>query len=290
VAVTVRWLEGVYGQTERELTFAESLGVLSAPEDFGLRAAAKLADLTDEEAIAVHALFVSVGVDSETLVQLSSGPINRGDVRTCRPGVWLNDNIVNAYMALINQRASTGTSARILVHAFSSFFAVHAHAHEEKFFYANVSKWSKAAGVVVNDLDLALFPVHTGGNHWILAIIDFVKKRFCIFDSMGDTPQSSDMFKKLRAYVVLEGKKYSEFPVNFSLDAEWKDCWLDGPKQQNGVDCGVFVCVAADFLSEGMPLTLFSQTNMVTARLRIVRDIMRKGLTIRETTQRLPRH
>jgi Ulp1 family protease len=278
VAVIVLWLGGgLWANRERAyFRFAVSLEVLSDPKDFGLRAAGKLAELMDEETIAVHALLDSDGVGTETLVYLPSGPINRDDLRTCRHGYWLNDNIVNAFMALINLRASAGTSAQ-RVFAFTSFFLVHAQ-HEESKFYENVRKWSDTAGVVVNDLDLALFPVHVDGTHWFLASIDFVKKQFCICDSFGKSSHSSNILRKLRAYVVREGKMYSGFPANFSLDAEWKDVYFDGPQQQNGFDCGVFMCVAADFLSEGMPVTLFSQANMRTARLRIVRDIMRKRL------------
>mmetsp|Transcript_41431 Transcript_41431/g.63823 ORF Transcript_41431/g.63823 Transcript_41431/m.63823 type:complete len:95 (-) Transcript_41431:116-400(-) len=52
----------------------------------------------------------------------------------------------------------------------------------------------------------------------------------------------------------------------------------DTPRQRNGFDCGVFTCMAADFLSKGCPL-VYSQEHITQCRERIALAIM-KGKAI----------
>ena len=54
------------------------------------------------------------------------------------------------------------------------------------------------------------------------------------------------------------------------------------PQQIGIVDCGVFVCLAVSFLSEGLPLT-YTQRDIPRVRRMIARDLLR-GYIDSETT------
>ena len=84
-----------------------------------------------------------------------------------------------------------------------------------------------------------------GGMHWILVVINILKKKVQIHDSMR-----SHHFKEgklLIEYMIEKGK----MKPNSDADGEWNiEHSLDSPTQINGYDCGVYVCTTAAFLAE----------------------------------------
>ena len=67
-------------------------------------------------------------------------------------------------------------------------------------------------------------------------------------------------------------------------EAEWElqNIYDESPQQHNGVDCGVFLCTTANFLSMGQKLS-FSQRNMPMLRTRIASDILSGAATFSYT-------
>ena len=67
--------------------------------------------------------------------------------------------------------------------------------------------------------------------------------------------------------------------ADYSTD-DWQtfDREVHVPQQGNGVDCGVFTCICADFTSEDLPLR-YSQDDMLFFREKICADILRGNLT-----------
>jgi sentrin-specific protease 1 len=102
------------------------------------------------------------------------------------------------------------------------------------------------------------------------------ERRIQFFDSMHGS--GAQYINGLMKYVKDEwkAKKGGELP-----DAdEWKlvTCENNVPTQTNGVDCGVFTCMFADFLSMNRPLS-FGQAHISQCRDRIALSIM-KGVAI----------
>jgi sentrin-specific protease 1 len=72
--------------------------------------------------------------------------------------------------------------------------------------------------------------------------------------------------------VVNEAATYSDQP-NYDL-SDWEDYVPnDIPKQDNGSDCGVFMCKYADYLSDRLDLT-FSAADMPYFRRRFLKDLL----------------
>ena len=118
------------------------------------------------------------------------------------------------------------------------------------------------------ELDKVFIPIHVGENHWCMACINFVRRRFEYYDSLGGN--NATCLQYLRQYVVDEALKYSG--VQFDVST-WEDYTpRDIPRQQNGCDCGVFALKFADYLSEDAPMD-FSQADMPYFRNRICLEI-----------------
>ncbi|EOA86994.1 hypothetical protein ACJQWK_08709 [Exserohilum turcicum] len=182
------------------------------------------------------------------------------------PRAWLNDNIVNEYLAILvaAKKKEAGFEHKRggpapPVHAFSSFW----------YSTADTSRWSnrfQLKGKQYLDAELILYPICDRG-HWRLLAV-YPKKR-CIeyLDSMS-----------------LDGQKYIDKLVEY-LKNELGDLYIadewtqDRPQrssqQLNGSDCGVFTLLNALALLRGDDTKLVLATNgMDDARQRIAATLL----------------
>lgn len=112
-------------------------------------------------------------------------PIGTSDLFRVRPGLWLNDEVINFYMNMIVDRSKKehpNEPQKILVH--NTFF----FPQLSKGGYKSVSRWAKRLGVFGEDLlklDYMFVPVHVSKTHWCLAVANFKLKRFEYYDSLG---------------------------------------------------------------------------------------------------------
>eukprot|EP00457_Paulinella_chromatophora_P014247 gb/GEZN01014648.1/.p1 GENE.gb/GEZN01014648.1/~~gb/GEZN01014648.1/.p1 ORF type:complete len:214 (-),score=28.10 gb/GEZN01014648.1/:177-818(-) len=203
-----------------------------------------------------------------------------------RPGQWLNDEVMNFYMAMINERSQElvkkyGPSAPphvLKIYCHNSFFCDKMTNGGKGYKYQAVKRWSKKAGVKIAEQDKVIFPVHVHGNHWCCGVINFLQKRFEYYDSLGG--RNALCLSSMRKYVVDEAKTYSG-NKGFNLE-EWTDYVPSRdeiPQQANCCDCGVFTLKFADYLSQDLPLA-FSQENMPYFRKRTVNDILKTSLRV----------
>ena len=100
---------------------------------------------------------------------------------TLKPGVWLDDEIVNDFYLAIAKRT---TKKKLQCHCFKSFFMTTLLSEEGG--YDKVKRWSK----MVPDgdifaLDKILLPINVDNQHWKCAVIFMKKKEIQIVDSLG---------------------------------------------------------------------------------------------------------
>lgn len=198
---------------------------------------------------------------------------------------WLNDEVINFHFQLMRERANRIDEGKpddhqLKCHFFNSFFTVK---FNDGYVYRKIKRWSKSAKVKIVELDKVFVPCHVGNNHWCLAVINFMEKRFEYYDSLGGQPRGN-LLPALRRYVVDEAALYSNQPdydlsdwVDY-IPGRYSDANLDGiPHQNNGSDCGMFTCKFADYLSENLDLT-FSCQDMPYFRKRMVLDLLKNRL------------
>lgn len=58
---------------------------------------------------------------------------------------------------------------------------------------------------------------------------------------------------------------------------EWEVSYPSAPQQENNVDCGVFTCYYANYISANAALD-FSQEDIPTLRRRLMHDIIRQKI------------
>ena len=97
-------------------------------------------------------------------------------------------------------------------------------------------------------------------------------RRFEYYDSMFGHCRT--ILQELRQYVKDEAKTYSgQDDYEFS---EWTDYIpKDIPGQENGFDCGVFMCMYANYLSDGLDIVNAFDQDYVTrvGRRRMVSEL-----------------
>ena len=216
------------------------------------------------------------------------------DIISClRNENWLNDEVVNFYMCLLQDRSKQNFteshrnySYRPLQmrssHYFNSFFM--AKLLEDGIYnFSRIKKWTKKINVF--EQERIFFPLNVGNVHWNLLVVFVQEKKICYYDSkhgdgkrylealmqwvedIGQNPNNNNQHK-----VHVDKKNWTL--LNVSGD--------DFPYQTNEFDCGIFVCMFSDFLTDGLPLNELSENDMKHYRQKIGTDILRKTLNYTE--------
>lgn len=208
------------------------------------------------------------GNDEEVLSKIGSNSCTRYDIRLLAPTKWLNDEVINFYILILNTRQAN-SSKYLKCHFFNTFFYQLLCNNNGTYNYDRVKKWTNSIDIF--SFDKVIMPIHLG-NHWCCAVINFKDKRIEYFDSLlGNNPEC---ISKLRRYLQDEmknRKKEGIIDLNEFENVTDKDI----PTQQNGYDCGVFMCKFAEFSSRGAKLN-FTQQDITQYRRRMVLEILNK--------------
>lgn len=115
------------------------------------------------------------------------------DIYRLRPREWLNDEVINFYGALINARAEASAKGSVDVGKgrgkplkafyFSSFFWTKLSG--EGYEKGKLDRWTKKAKVDIFEKEILVMPINHRQTHWTAGAVNFGKKRFESYDSMG---------------------------------------------------------------------------------------------------------
>ncbi|CAN8075280.1 unnamed protein product [Agarophyton chilense] len=218
------------------------------------------------------------------------------DFARLRGSRWLNDELLNSFVALINSRNrrdvlresnfeneeieysidvdapqeglySIFSRKRPRTHVFNTFFFP--RLTQKGYDYSGVKRWLKRAGLSVKSLDLILIPINLNNFHWVLTAIDLRSKHFLYLDSTfgKDTSETIPILKKWlfdevkdkHGIVAAEKMGINLWPVHINPP------YL--PRQQDGGSCGIFTLYMADYLERGL-CPNFTQDDIRTLRRR----------------------
>ena len=152
-----------------------------------------------------------------------------------------------------------------------------------RYCYANVARWTKDFNVL--DYDKLFFPIFIGRCHWTLVVMNLVKKTSEYYDSINGAG-ATNLMEHLVHWLSDEIKDKYRGGTSYSTDG-WKctnKCSKRIPQQKNGIDCGIFLIMNADFLSDGVPIinNTYSQENVPYFRKKIAIDILKRRLSYRK--------
>jgi len=214
------------------------------------------------------------GNDSEILVSRFNVELTRKQLACLKPGQWLNDEVINFYCKLLEERSKQIKDSNKCWFPNSFFWPKLSGDQNKNYSYKDVRRWTVKAKIDIFALDYVIFPMNICESHWALGAIDFKAKGFRYFDSMFCRPHKN-FAPFLRQYLQDEhkGKKGGK---ELEGAEEWDLIIPDTPlpQQNNGYDCGVFTCMFADFFCNGRALT-FDQEDMPDLRLRVCARVVR---------------
>lgn len=240
--------------------------------------ASRRADVSVDEKDKLMMSFTSSDSDHTILINKFSVEMTRSKISCLRPRVWLNDEVINFYMLMLMDRdekltaAAGGEEKRRTSHYFNSFF-IAKMLENDKYAYSNIKRWSKKFDVFAKDK--IFMPINIRNTHWTLAVVFVQKKEIHYYDSMSGSGEW--YMKNILKWLEDEAREKNGHVLNKD---EWKlvDKERHVPQQNNGVDCGVFVTVCSDFLSDDLPLS-YCQADMQDYRVKIGCAILRGNIT-----------
>jgi len=158
-------------------------------------------------------------------IVVSIGGLNilQTDINRLNPGELLNDNIIDVYLKLICL-------------TFKHCVAL------SSCWYQKVAKKEKPWLSKMTNFNKVLIPI-CNGNHWMLVVFDCLINSITFFDSLNNKNANSTIINKCKIYIS------ATFP---SLkDIDWKISKVDVAKQNNVIDCGVYLCIFARLVATG---------------------------------------
>ena len=157
---------------------------------------------------------------AKTKVKISAASISLGekDWATLKGSSWINDDILNSFVALLNQRnhdffqtldseplstRSGSYSGELLPYArsrnfmFSSFLFIALTNGGTKYEFERVKRWTFQSNIDIQNFDLILFPININNRHRVLASIDKRTRKIFYIDTLGGQ-DSKDVLPSLR--------------------------------------------------------------------------------------------
>ncbi|KAM6304959.1 sentrin-specific protease 2 [Aegotheles albertisi] len=192
--------------------------------------------------------------------------VTREDIGTLENFCWLNDEVINFYMNLLMERSKK--EGYPSVHVFSTFFYPKLISGGHK----AVGRWTKAVDIFKQDL--IFVPIHLS-MHWTLGVIDVRRKSIRYLDSLGQ--KGNKICETLFKYLQEESRQKRNLDLAASEWTLFSTEPHEIPQQQNGSDCGVFMCKYADYISRDKPMA-FTQNHMPYFRKRMVWEILHQQL------------
>jgi sentrin-specific protease 1 len=211
-----------------------------------------------------------------------------------QPGTWLKDDVINMFIWLLRERnAVCGDCVWV---AGTSFWAQlnnntvepgTLRVIESGYSYASVKMYTSVASRVkpratqvdVFGQDLLLIPINYPGSHWALMVLDMKNKVTTYYDSLGAPHPGHAISAKLLRWLRDEWREKKGGELETS-GWEVRTAPSTLPRQTNGFDCGVFMCVYMDFLAAGHVPTVsdFTQEDMPMFRNRIAASLLQSRL------------
>lgn len=255
--------------------FISRMDVESDDEDGGVAALLRKRTIALDAQEAAHASKILAGPSNGSIViDKFNIDMTREKFVCLRPGAWLNDEAINFYMCMLQERDDALCKAnpkRRGSHYFNSFFMTKLR-EANKYSYGQVKRWSKKFDSFAKDK--IFVPINIQNTHWTMAVLYMQKKEIHYYDSMSGA--GGQFLRDLRQWVQDEAldKKAKVLDVTDWALISQED---DVPQQRNGFDCGVFSIMCADYASDDLPLT-YTQAEMPANRVKIAAAIIRGSL------------
>ncbi len=206
---------------------------------------------------------VAAAPQDEVLVKLADNQLTRKALACLQYPQWLAADVMDAYMALLQNRARKNNSKR-------KFFPTH--------FYQMISKEPYVVNnglPYVREQDLFeweyfYIPINVESSHWVLLIVGLREQAIYALDSLP-TKQLTKQLDTVARFFSDVARLRPAAPTNIS---KWERRKKEGiPTQRDGHSCGVFVLLYAEMHSRPAPI-LIDPESVAEMRNRIAVDLV----------------
>ena len=196
----------------------------------------------------------------DTLLTIMGDHILKEDFERLSQGRWMNDRIVNNFFEHFIKPRETYLARlprlrRQKWHAANSnliFNLLQYRTPNQGTYNPRVAK-KHLKRIDFNKVEGILLPWHLHETHWALIVVNFEKETISLLDSFFDKDRSepTNVMMAIERYIEDRRKwhpKYSRPPIT-----KWGHTFNRGkiPKQPNGIDCGIYTCFFADYITLG---------------------------------------
>ena len=223
------------------------------------------------ELIEIVDALLCLSTTNETIIEKFRVSLKHSDLLRLNPGVWLNDEIINFFLKLCEERekAASHALARNPNLFMNSFFYDKLVDHGRGFKYSNVQKWVK--GVDIFSCNRVFIPINMS-QHWSLVCVSIPTREILYLDSLGKDGKT----------VMLNITKWLQNELSFKHSGcdihDFTEKNVRCPLQLNGDDCGIFVLTFVDLLSNDCSLDIMNQSQCYGIRKLIAFWIIRGRL------------
>ena len=197
---------------------------------------------------------------------------------------WLNSEVMNSFIALINDKherlrvagqlqdvdmPDVDGPANPRSFVFGTYFYSRLVPASGGYDYEGVRRWGTGLRLDLGAVDIILVPINVSGTHWVLVQVNVQDQYILFYDPFG-AKDSQGYVDAVRRWLVdeLRSKLGNDAVAKWAVD-QWEVAMDDDfPRQTDCGSCGVFVLVVAYYLSLGKALT-FSQDDIDVLRQRI---------------------
>lgn len=202
--------------------------------------------------------------------------LTAGDMARLKPGVWLNDNIINAYLTHMVDAAHEKVGYAKSSKKPPTYHAFNTH------FFSNISekgpdsvhRWLTRAhldGTKLLSVKKIFVPINCSNSHWTLIVISPQDRTIEYLDSLG--AGGGNRFNVVKNWLRYELK-------GDYVEVDWTLIEHQSPQQNNHSDCGAFVCFNSYArLRDLEPMNVFEAKDMPSGRKQIAATLLNKGFT-----------
>jgi len=205
---------------------------------------------------------------------------------------WLNDEIMNSYGGMMNDRDDkqqlwrgeegplpsasvpvTRTSRPRRTRVMSTHFYDVLNRPVWGYDFLGVSRWGIKAGIKWDKVDAVVVPINERRSHWVLVVVDVEARRIVYCDSFlgGDSCGAVSIVQR---WVHDDVVHQLGAPAAERLDvASWPVVEAAVPRQNDSCSCGLFALMVANSFAMRSPLA-FSQEDMPAIRQRLTVDLL----------------
>ena len=192
-----------------------------------------------------------------------------------RPRRWLNDEVVNLFMQLSQERDSAITRSTLYPRNpnlfMNSFFYLKLAQEEGGFNYSNVKRWTK--NVDIFTCNQIFFPINFKKEHWALVCVSMLRKKILYLDSVSRSGKT--ITENILKWLQEESLSRTKKPLS-SFSVEDVCC----PQQSTSYDCGIFILAFVDLLANDLPVGIMQQSLCDNLRLSLCIWIVRGRLVL----------